>query len=168
MISGAQPCRDEVAEKQIHLPHLLHKMKCKGNEDTLLKCGYDKRLSFSSSSGVNHVLRYTSFPPAAIICQGNSSQPSHECTSGDVRLTNTMEGRVEICTSGMWVSVYESSAWTKFETYIFCKQLLGYPIPGSKLLGYLIPGSKLLGYPIPGSKLLGYPIPGSIKTFIAS
>ena len=112
-------------------------MYCNGNEVTLLNCRYFRRLSLSQSSGTS-ALNYRTYSAAAVTCQGNSSQPNHdECTSGDVRLANSsnnnMEGRVEICTSGTWVSVCDQY-WGIYETQVFCKQLLGYPIPGINLV----------------------------------
>ena len=121
-----------IRKTQSRLPNLLFQVYCNGNEDALLNCSYNRRLSLSQSSGTS-ALNYMGYSAAAVTCQGNSSQLSDECTSGDVRLANSsnnnMEGRVEICTSGMWVSVCDRS-WSKYETQIFCKQLLGYPIPG--------------------------------------
>ena len=127
-----------IRKTQSQLPNLLLQVYCNGNEDTLLNCSYFRRLSLSSTSTSYNALNYRSYPAAAVTCQGNSSQLSHdECSSGDVRLANSsnnnMEGRVEICTSGMWVSVCDQY-WGRYETQVFCKQLLGYPIPGINLV----------------------------------
>ena len=71
---------------------------------------------------------YTSI--AAVLCQGSANQSNNpnECISGEVRLANSsnnVEGRVEICTEGMWVSVCDRY-WRIRETRVFCKQLLGH------------------------------------------
>ena len=47
------------------------------------------------------------------------------CTSGDIRLRNgssSMEGRVEICSQGVWGSVTTSS-WDSTDAQVVCKQL---------------------------------------------
>ena len=120
------------------MPHLLHGMDCNGAEDSLLNCRYSRRLSLSSISSGN-ILSYRSYSAAAVICQGSPNQPSRGCVSGDVRLANSssngMEGRVEICTRGMWVSVCDQY-WSRYEIYVFCRQLLGYSIPGIASLLY--------------------------------
>ena len=75
---------------------------------------------------------YTSI--AAVLCQGSANQSNNpnECISGEVRLANSsnnVEGRVEICTEGMWVSVCDSY-WGIRVTRVFCKQLLGHHAKG--------------------------------------
>ena len=97
-------------------------MNCVGNEDTLFNC------TFSSS------LSTRDYPIAAVLCQGSANQSNNpnECISGDVRLANSsnnIEGRVEICTDGMWASVCDRN-WGIVETHLFCKQLLGHPAKG--------------------------------------
>ena len=103
-------------------PYLLQSVNCVGDEDTLFNCAYRKVPSSQSTRD---------YPLAAVLCQGSANQ-SNECISGDVRLANSsnnIEGRVEICTEGMWVSVYDSY-WRKAETRLFCKQLLGHSAKG--------------------------------------
>ena len=107
-------------------PHLLTYVNCVGDEDTLFNCTYTK-LSLQRS-----LQDYTSI--AAVLCQGsaNQSNNSNECTSGEVRLANSsnnIEGRVEVCTEKIWVSVCDSY-WGRFETRLFCKQLLGHTAKG--------------------------------------
>ena len=100
-------------------------MNCVGDEDTLFNCAYRK----VSSSQLTHY-----YSIAAVLCQGSTNQSNNpnQCISGDVRLANSsnnIEGRVEICTEGMWVSVCDRN-WRRFETRLFCKQLLGHPAKG--------------------------------------
>ena len=80
-------------------------MNCNGDEDTLLNCNYT-RLSLSQSSDAR-ALDIRSFPTVAVTCQGNSSQLSDECSSGEVRLANSsndnMEGRVEMAYGSVFV-----------------------------------------------------------------
>ena len=107
-------------------PSSLYGVNCVGDEDMLLNCVYS-RLSSSQ------LLR----PPysiAAVLCQGSATQSNNpnECISGEVRLANSsnnIEGRVEICTERMWVSVCDRY-WGMKETRAFCKQLLGHPAKG--------------------------------------
>ena len=104
-------------------PRWLQSVNCVGDEDTLFNCTYrEVPLRWS----LHH---YTYI--AAVLCQGSANQSS-ECTSGEVRLansTNNTEGRVEICTRGMWVGVCDRY-WRIGETSVFCKQLLGHPAKG--------------------------------------
>ena len=47
------------------------------------------------------------------------------CSNGDLRLTDgstKYEGRVEICTNGVWGSICDSG-WGDKEAYAVCKQL---------------------------------------------
>ena len=52
------------------------------------------------------------------------------CTEGDLRLVDgnsSMEGRVEVCTQGIWGAIYTSlSSWSGNAARVVCKQL-GYP-----------------------------------------
>ena len=100
-------------------------MNCIGDEATIFKCTY--REASSSQSTRDYSI-------AAVLCQGsaNQSNNSNECISGEVRLANSsnnVEGRVEICTEGIWVSVC-SRNWGRVETRLFCEQLLGHPAKG--------------------------------------
>ena len=102
-------------------PHWLQSVNCVGDEDTLFNCIYRE-------VSLQQALRgYTSI--AAVLCQRstNQSNNSNRCISGEFRLANSsnnIEGRVEICTEGIWVSVCDRN-WRRFETRLFCEQLLG-------------------------------------------
>ena len=53
------------------------------------------------------------------------------CTEGDLRLVggnSSLEGRVEVCTQGMWGAIYAyfSYQWSMNEARVVCRQL-GYP-----------------------------------------
>ena len=103
-------------------PYLLQSVNCVGDEDTLFNCAY-REVSLQQS-----LRGYISI--AAVLCQRSTN--SNRCISGEVRLANSsnnVEGRVEICTEGMWVSVCDGN-WGRFETHLFCKQLLGHPAKG--------------------------------------
>ena len=59
------------------------------------------------------------------------------CTRGDARLAGgetSYEGIVEICLSGSWVSVCDSSSWNVNESTVVCRQLTGELDPSKKLL----------------------------------
>ena len=106
-------------------PHWLQSVNCVGDEDTLFNCTYTK---------VSLQLSLRDYPIAAVLCQGGANQSNNlnKCISGEVRLANSsnnIEGRVEICTEGMWVSVCDRY-WGIAETRAFCKQLLGHPAKG--------------------------------------
>ena len=110
-------------------PSLLQDVNCVGDEDMLLNCIYSK---LSSSQSLHRYYSYHSI--AAVLCQGSTTQSNNpnECIFGEVRLanqSNNVEGRVEICTEGTWVSVCDSY-WGIEETHAFCKQLLGHPVKG--------------------------------------
>ena len=114
-------------------PNLLRYVNCVGDEDTLFNCTYSEVSSWST---------HPPYSIAAVLCQGsaNQSNNSNECISGEVRLANSsnnIEGRVEICTEGMWVSVCDRN-WGTTETRIFCKQLLGHPAKGMNSLFIII------------------------------
>ena len=58
------------------------------------------------------------------------------CTHGDVRLAGgetSYEGIVEICLSGSWISLCDSS-WDVNESTVVCRQLTGELDPSKKLL----------------------------------
>ena len=109
-------------------PHWLRYVNCVGSEDTLFNCTYTKASLVES-------LYYLHASIAAVLCQGSAHQSNfpNKCISGEVRLANSsnnIEGRVEICTEGMWVSVCDRY-WGRVETHLFCKQLLGHPVKGT-------------------------------------
>ena len=124
LITGSQYYYVDRRYDAHYSPHLLQYVNCAGDEDTLFNCTYAE--VSSSLHG------YTSI--AAVLCQGsaNQSNNSNECASGEVRLANSsnnIEGRVEICTERIWVSVCDSY-WGGVETRLFCKQLLGHTAKG--------------------------------------
>lgn len=60
---------------------------------------------------------------------------SSNCQEGDVRLVNgsfTTEGRVEVCSNGIWGSIC-STKFTAIDAYVICKEL-GYGLIGEKSL----------------------------------
>lgn len=60
---------------------------------------------------------------------------SSNCQEGDVRLVNgsfTTEGRVEVCSNGIWGSIC-STKFTAIDAYVICKEL-GYGLIGKNLL----------------------------------
>lgn len=60
---------------------------------------------------------------------------SSNCQEGDVRLVNgsfTTEGRVEVCSNGIWGSIC-STKFTAIDAYVICKEL-GYGLIGENLL----------------------------------
>ena len=126
MFAGSQYYYVGLRDDTHYSPSLLYDVNCVGDEDMLLNCIYSK---LSSSQSLH---RYYSI--AAVLCQGSANQSNNpnECISGEVRLGNSssnIEGRVEICTEGMWVSVCDRN-WGIEETRAFCKQLLGHPAKG--------------------------------------
>ena len=53
---------------------------------------------------------------------------NQSCTEGQVRLAGggtANEGRVELCSSGVWVAIYDSG-WNYNDAVVVCRQL-GYP-----------------------------------------
>ena len=126
LFAGSQYYYVQLRDDAHYSPSLLKYVYCVGNEDMLLDCTYSK---VSSSQSLH---RYYSI--AAVLCQGSATQlnNTNECISGEVQLANSsnnIEGRVEICTEGIWVSVCYRN-WGIEETHAFCKQLLGHPAKG--------------------------------------
>ena len=126
LITGSQYYHVRRKYDAYYSRHWLRYINCVGDEDTLFNCTY-REVSLQWS-----LRRYTSI--AAVLCQGSANQSNNlnECISGEVRLANSsnnIEGRVEICTDGMWVSVCDNY-WGRVETRLFCKQLLGHPEKG--------------------------------------
>ena len=125
LITGSQ-YYDHGRYDAYYSPHLLQSVNCVGNEDTLFNCTYREVPLQWSLHGYTLI--------EAVLCQGstNQSNNSNECIYGEVRLANSSnntEGRVEICTEGMWVSVCDRH-WGIKETHHFCKQLLVHPVKG--------------------------------------
>ena len=126
MFAGSQYYDVGLRDDTHYSPSLLQDVNCVGDEDMLLNCTH-RKVSLSQS-----LRRYYSIK--AVLCQGSTNQSNNpnECISGVVRLgnsSNNIEGRVEICTEGMWVSVCDRY-WGIVETRAFCKQLLGNPAKG--------------------------------------
>ena len=127
LITGSQYYEVSLQYDAHYLPYLLQYVNCTGDEDTLFNCAYNEASLVESLRG------YTSI--AAVLCQGSADQSNdpNECIFGEVRLANSsinIEGRVDICTEGMWVSVCDRY-WGIEETRLFCKQFLGHPAKGS-------------------------------------
>ena len=54
-----------------------------------------------------------------------SSVVNSSCTDGQVRLADgstTYEGRVEVCRSGVWVAINDST-WSYYDALVVCRQL---------------------------------------------
>ena len=98
---------------------------CGGSEQNLFDCNWslrDIRFSLDYSSNI--------YLSAGVICQGIAPDSSI-CVENTTRLVNgssEMEGRVEICVYGTWVTMCDNS-WYIEETHAVCKQL-GYPSEG--------------------------------------
>lgn len=68
------------------------------------------------------------------VCEANCQ----DCRDHDIRLvggTADFEGRVEICSSGMWGTIC-SNGWDQQDTSVACRQ-----ITGTRFSGPLPPGS---------------------------
>ena len=95
---------------------------CDGYEQNLIDCTWTSITQFSLDSDYNC---------AGVICQG-IAPGSSVCEENTTRLVNgstEMEGRVEICVFGNWVTVCDDN-WGIVETQTVCKQL-GYPLEGT-------------------------------------
>ncbi len=102
-------------------------VQCQGHESSILGCTY------TSFSLPNVGVRGNT--PLSIICQSNQTNGGHPpCHSGDVRLGNRtnsahrVEGRVEICTEGVWVTFCINGLSNASST--ICRQILGEPATG--------------------------------------
>ena len=99
--------------------------RCGGSEANLISCYWRVYIQFGVQYDQNN------FPSAGVICQGivpNSSV----CEENTVRLVNgssELEGRVELCAYGTWVTMCDNG-WDIEETYTVCKHL-GYPSGGA-------------------------------------
>ena len=95
--------------------------RCSGTEQRLSDC------TFTSITNLSYEIHYS----FGVICQGNTSAPA-ECQHGAVRLTNAIQGRVEICAHGYWATTCYNN-WNEIGTEIVCRQL-GLPTSGEKIL----------------------------------
>ena len=53
---------------------------------------------------------------------------SQDCSQNDIRLSggrDHTEGRVEICSNGLWGSVYDNGQWDNNDAVVACRQLFG-------------------------------------------
>ena len=86
-------------------------LECTGAEEHIFDCGY--RTDHDCNHNEN----------AGVVCGLDT-----ECNHTDIRLVggeNEREGRVEICTYGLWGRVC-GSEWDIIDARVFCKEL-GYP-----------------------------------------
>jgi hypothetical protein len=86
---------------------LMTYVGCTGSESRLIDCSYS-----SSTSTCSHA------EDAGVQCQTS-------CTSGSVRAvggSTALEGRVEVCISGLWGTVCDNS-WSQVDANIVCWQL---------------------------------------------
>ena len=89
---------------------------CSGDEDSIFDCYYSRNFYCGH------------YEDAGVICQ----EP--ECNEGDVRLaigsnvTDDDQGRVEVCYSGVWGTICDSS-WSTNDAIVVCRQL-GLPSEG--------------------------------------
>ena len=84
----------------------MSEVNCIGNELRLVSC------SHNSSHECEHS------DDASVRC-------GHRCTSGDVTLvrgSGLHEGRVEVCSNGVWGTVCDNG-WSTYDAYVVCKQL---------------------------------------------
>ena len=52
----------------------------------------------------------------------------HECRENDIRLSggrDHFEGRLEICSNGLWGTVYDGGYWDYYDAAVACEQLFG-------------------------------------------
>ena len=79
---------------------------------------------------------------ACIIYYAISNVPvSVECLDGASRLTggrNKFEGRVEICSNGLWGTVFDGGYWDYNDSAVACRQLFGHQGHASKLFSVTI------------------------------
>ena len=115
-------------------PVLFANLNCDGTESTLSDCTYSSyyfTISHSDAGVRCNRVAVTSKSLNDLKCiQRNVYQRygllvQSGCSNGDVRLMNGTapnEGRVEICYSGVWGSVCDSS-WDSSDAVIVCRQM---------------------------------------------
>ena len=107
-------------------PFFYTGVSCSGQEASILNCSYFNR----NIPSITRLSGYST--PAKVYCQDSTSRgASPPCRCGDIRLANSngngdrLEGRVEICTEGVWATICDDYGWSMNETKTICRQLLG-------------------------------------------
>jgi hypothetical protein len=50
------------------------------------------------------------------------SLPTPECIHGEVRITDTLYGRVDVCINGTWGTICDNQ-WDNYDASVICRQL---------------------------------------------
>jgi deleted-in-malignant-brain-tumors protein 1 len=110
---GAYPLTGVTYSDRTWFVH-FKRLNCTGNESSIWDCP-----SEISDNSCNHN------EAASVICQLPNIVNSDDCTDDDIRLTGgstQYEGRVEICTNGVWGAVCDYG-WGNRDAYAICRQL---------------------------------------------
>jgi len=116
-------------------PFFITNLNCRGNETLLFNCSHNEYNLNNARSSYN---------PVRVICQDNQTTGGHPpCNSGSVRLGNStddgrrMEGRIEVCTGGIWTTLCNSGGSSNYSRVI-CRQILGEPASGKCMATALV------------------------------
>ncbi|XP_019860164.1 PREDICTED: deleted in malignant brain tumors 1 protein-like [Amphimedon queenslandica] len=111
---GAMPLYNCYTEGQLSFG--ITNISCNGSEEQIFGCSY--------SNSITNCMQHND---AGIMCQDAGVKSN--CTSGDIRLTASYEGRVEICVNEAWGTIC-SAGWSNTDANVVCKQLGYLPIGG--------------------------------------
>ena len=107
---------------------MLKNVTCTGSEARLVDCPFGTVTSCSHSWEVGvRCLARTGYNILTYVLKivFNGYVSFTDCEEGDIRLvggTNTMEGRVEVCYSGVWGTVC-NNRWGRADAAVACRQL---------------------------------------------